>query len=98
MATEPVSPGTDLAVPPIATKFYLDKSLWLVVLSPLFVILSKKLGVELNTTEIVGLALTIATFILGTKYKTTTLTKAAIEAGAAAAQPTTGTAVPPINK
>ena len=65
--------------PVINTPFWADKSLYAMVLGPLLIILSKKIGVELNVLEICAMMASIVTFIAGNKYKTTVLNKAAIE-------------------
>lgn len=85
---------------PIVTPFYLDKALWVTVLTPLLAFLASKLGISLDPVAIVGLVLPIVAYIVMHKWKTATLQAATI-AGAqavAAAQgqdPAVGLAAPP---
>lgn len=70
---------------PINTPFYLDKSLWVLILAPIFGFVSKKLGITLDPAEVVALVLPILAFIIGNKWKTTVLQKAQIQSAAAGA-------------
>lgn len=78
-------------VPPIVTPAYLDKGLWLVVLTPLLAILSGWLHLSLSAPELVGVVLPVVTYIVMHKWKTATLTAAALQAGATAAAAVTST-------
>lgn len=71
-------------VPPIVTPFYLDKGIWLAVLTPILLFVSTKLGINLDPATIIGLILPIVAFIVMHKYKTTVLTKQAMVAAAEA--------------
>lgn len=68
---------------PIVTPFYLDKSLWLAVLSPLLAMISKRLGLNLEPSEVVALVLPVVVFIVSSKWKQTSLQKAQIQANVA---------------
>ncbi len=70
----------------VVTPFYLDKAVWAMVLTPIFVLLNAKFGLALDPLAIIGLVLPVVAFILGHKWKTGTLQSAAIAAGAAAAK------------
>ncbi len=69
--------------PPVNTPPWLDKSLWLVVLTPLFMLLNSKLGLSLDATEVAGLVLPVVVYILSNKWKTAHLQSALIRAKAA---------------
>ena len=84
---------------PINTPPWLDKSLWLVVLAPLFLFINSKFGTNLQASEVAGLVLPIVAYILGNKWKTAVLQKAAMAgASAGAAVATEGDAVNALRK
>ncbi len=72
-----------VAADPIVTPFYLDKALWVTVLTPLLAFIASKLGISLDPIVVVGLILPIVSYIVMHKWKTATLQAATI-AGAAA--------------
>lgn len=53
---------------PAQTPWYSDKNLIALVLVPVVSIVSKKLGIPLNTEEIVAFACTVIAFIAGHKW------------------------------
>ncbi len=71
--------------PAAATPFYLDKGLWMAVATPLLLIINQKFGLALSPEAIIGFVLPAVAYILGHKWKSATVQKAAIAAGAAAA-------------
>lgn len=78
-------PTPDEQTPPDSranTPFYADKSFLLVVLSPLLLLLSKKLGVQLDATEIASLAAQVIGFIVFNKWKSGKLAAEEIRAEA----------------
>lgn len=52
------------------TPFYLDKGIYVLVLSFLAPIVAQKFGVQLDVSQIAAFAVTCAAFIIGHKYKT----------------------------
>ena len=97
-----INPGPITTVNPDTrpnTPALLDKRLWMAILAPILIMVSKKLNLDLNPTEIVTMVLSIVSFIVMSSWKSKTLTQSAIEAGAAATQPApAGTPVAPINQ
>lgn len=74
---------------PIVTPFYLDKGLWIALLTPVLLFISSRLGLHLDAAEIVGMVLPVVAYVVAHKWKTTVLTKqamlsAASDAGKAA--------------
>jgi hypothetical protein len=64
------------------TPFYLDKSLWIAVLTVLFVALNKRFGLSLDATEITMIVLPVVAYIVGNKWKSASIVKAEISATA----------------
>lgn len=62
---------------PKPTPFYLDKTFLVVILSPLIVFAGKKLGIELNSQEIISFAATVVSFVVMAKWKGAQMAKAA---------------------
>ena len=81
----PAAPAVAAADPAAATPFYLDKGLYVAVLTPLFLILNQKFGLSLDATTIVAIILPAVGYILGHKFKSAQVQVAAIKAGADAA-------------
>lgn len=54
---------------PKQTPFYADKTFLAVVIGPILGIIARKLGVPLNSEEIVAFAATVIAFIAGHKWK-----------------------------
>ena len=79
----------------INTPFWADKSLYLAVLTPLCLLLSRKLGVELNAVEIAGMVVSVVTFIAMNKWKTKSLQEAAMAVGLSAAKDPAAVLNPP---
>lgn len=65
------------------TPWFEDKKLYALVLSLLAPIIASKLGFQMNTDQIAGFVVVVVTFIASHAWKTTTIVKANIEAGAA---------------
>lgn len=70
------------------TPFYLDKGLYVAVLTPLALLLNQKFGLALDPIVIVGLVLPIVAYIIGHKYKSATIAAAQVAGAAAAQDPT----------
>lgn len=51
------------------TPPWLDKGLWVAILTPVLVLLNQKFGLTLDAVSIVGLVLPVAVYIAGHKYK-----------------------------
>ncbi len=79
----------------IITPWYSDKALWTIFLSPLFMILGKKFGIEFNVAEIASLAAANVSFIVGHKWAATSKAKAIIVA--ASQSPAANETPPPAN-
>lgn len=84
-----------METPAINTPFYLDKALWLVVVTPILLLLNSKFGTALDPTTVAGIVVAVVAYIVAHKVKTTVLTNTAMklanDAGAAAvAAPATG--------
>ena len=62
------------------TNFLIDKSFWAAIIGVLVVFLNKKLGLNLDTTELVGILSTLAVYIAGNKWKSGTITVNEIQA------------------
>lgn len=71
--------------PAYSTPFYLDKALWVVVLTPILLIINQKFGFTIDANAVLGFVLPAVAYILGHKWKTGTLQKAQIAADAASA-------------
>ena len=54
------------------------------VLTPLCALLASKLGITVNAEEVIGLVLPVVVYIVSHKFKTASLQKTAMQAGAAA--------------
>ena len=65
------------------TPFYLDKSLWIAVITPIAAIVGSKLGLDLKVEELVGIILPLVTYIVMTKFKSASITVAEVKATAA---------------
>lgn len=65
---------------PVVTPPWLDKALWLAVLTPVCLLLSSKIGIELTAGDVVGLLLPIVSYIVMHKWKTAKLQSAQIAA------------------
>lgn len=75
-------------VPDVSTTpFYLDKALYLAVLTPVFVWLNQKFGLALDATSIIGLVLPVVVYIVSHKFKSATISAAQVTAAAAAKSP-----------
>jgi hypothetical protein len=61
---------------PKQTAWYADKAFLSVILVPILALVSKKLGVPLNTEEIIAFAATVIGFITAAKWKGATMAKA----------------------
>lgn len=72
---------------PSTTPFYLDKGLYVAVLSPLFVLLNQKFGLTLDAAAIAAILLPFVAYILGHKWKSGTIVAAQVAARAAAQAP-----------
>lgn len=68
-----------MEMPPIHTPPWLDKSLWLVLITPFFLFMNANLGIRLDATELAGLVLPIVAYIAGNKWKTGTLQARAMQ-------------------
>ncbi len=64
------------------TPAYLDKGLWVAVLTPVLAILNQKFGLTLDPISLVALALPVAAFIIGHKWKSGTIAAAQVTAAA----------------
>jgi hypothetical protein len=82
MADTPAAPA-DVSVTPA----YLDKGLWVAVLTPILAILNQKFGWALDSVAIVGVMLPLVAFILGHKWKSSNIAVAQVQAAAAAKDP-----------
>lgn len=71
------------------TPFYLDKGLYVALLTPVAAVLNQKFGIALDPIVVVGLMLPIVGYILGHKWKSGTIAAAQV-AGAAAAKAPAG--------
>ena len=69
------------------TPFYLDKAVWVAVLSPLFLWLNQKFGLTMDAGQLAALALPIVAYILGHKWKSGVISVAQVNAQAAAVAP-----------
>lgn len=58
------------------TPWYADKPFLAIFLGPILGIIAKKLGVPLNTEEIIALAATVVSFVVGHKWKGAVMGKA----------------------
>lgn len=63
---------------PKASPWYSDKNLIALILTPILLFVSRKFGVELNTTEIVAFVSSVITFIAFQKYKGMAMAKAEV--------------------
>jgi hypothetical protein len=73
--------------PSAITPAYLDKGLWVAVLTPVLLWLNQKFGLTLDAVTIVGLVLPVVAYILGHKFKAATIAAAQVAASAAAKAP-----------
>ena len=73
--------------PQAVTPAYLDKGLWVAVLTPLALFLNQKFGLKLDPLEIVALVLPVASYIIGHKWKSGTIAAAQVAAQGAAQSP-----------
>ncbi len=80
--TAPAAPAVD---PAASTPWYLDKGIYVLVLTPIALMLNQKFGLALSAEAIIGLVLPAVAYILGHKWKSAQVQVAAINAGAAAA-------------
>lgn len=69
------------------TPFYLDKGLYVAVLTPLFAIINQKWGFTLDPMALVAIMLPIVSYIVGHKWRSGTIAAAQVAAQAAAADP-----------
>ena len=60
------------------TPFYADKPFLSMILTPLFIFIGKKVGVEINTVEIVALLSSVISFVLAAKWKGAQMAKAEV--------------------
>lgn len=58
-------------MPPVQTPFYLDKALWLAVLTPLILIINAKFGTALDPAVVAGIVISVVTYILAHKWSAT---------------------------
>jgi hypothetical protein len=70
----PTAPATQANTP-----FWLDKSFLSLVLVPVIAFLSDKIGYPLDAHEIIAFGLTVATFIIGNKWKSKKVLEAEIK-------------------
>lgn len=75
----------DAIDPAAATPWYLDKGMYVLVLTPVLLMLNQKFGLTMSAEAIVALVLPAVAYILGHKWKSAQVQVAAIKAGAAAA-------------
>jgi hypothetical protein len=73
--------------PQAVTPFYLDKGLWVAVLTPIVAVLNQKFGLTLDPLALIGIMLPIGLYIVGHKWKSGVITVAQVNAQAAAAAP-----------
>lgn len=73
--------------PAAVTPFYMDKGLYVAVLTPVFLFLNQKFGLALDPAVLIGFVLPIVAYIIGHKYKAATIAAAQVTAQAAAAAP-----------
>jgi hypothetical protein len=73
--------------PQAVTPFYLDKGLWVAVLTPIVAVLNQKFGLTLDPLALIGILLPIGLYIVGHKWKSGTIAAAQVAAQTAAAAP-----------
>jgi hypothetical protein len=73
----------DQSTVPAVTPFYLDKSLYVTILTPICVMVAKKYGVQLNTEEIASFMALAMSFVVGHKWKSGTIAAEQVKAAAA---------------
>lgn len=76
------------------TPWYQDKALYLAVLTPLCLLLSKKLGLALSAEELAALLMPVVAFIVGHKWKSGTIASAQVAASAPTEGPRTIATLP----
>jgi hypothetical protein len=81
---DPVASGDQIQA---VTPWYLDKALYLAVLTPVMVWLNQKFGLALDATSIIGLVLPVVVYIVSHKFKAATIAAAQVAAASAAAAP-----------
>jgi nucleoside permease NupC len=69
------------------TPPWLDKGLWVAVLTPVLLFLNQKFGFALDAMTIVGMVLPVVAYIVGHKWKSGTIVAAQLAAKAAAGDP-----------
>jgi hypothetical protein len=82
MADTPAAPA-DVSV----TPFYLDKGLWVSVLTPVLLWLNQKFGLALDAATIIGMVLPVVAYVIGHKWKSSNIAVAQVQAASAAAAP-----------
>lgn len=55
----------------VITPFYLDKALYMALVTPLSAFLARRFGVFLDVEEVVGISLPVVAYILGHKWSAT---------------------------
>jgi hypothetical protein len=69
------------------TPFYLDKGLWVSVLTPVLLWLNQKFGLALDAATIIGMVLPVVAYVIGHKWKSSAIAVAQVQAAAAAKDP-----------